>query len=315
MALVMKLMDLFGHYSLKNFETLGLRSGQTVSGASKIDSSDSWFILMEMLDPFSEDSTEEGRICEMKSTVVKRLRQTRQNAFLSPYQVTSIVILFILAAASYGHGSQNMGSVTGKATVFEKKFFGGLKKKKDMSQTVVYITGFKTKTPDEIMEIRQKNKRFIPYILPVVAGQRVNFPNQDKIYHNVFSISPLATFDLGQYKGADPARTVIFEKYGVVPIYCNIHPKMIAYAVVLENTAFALTDRQGAFRIDNLPAGTYTINAWRPKAKRVNQTIVIQAGQSAEVHMELKEVLKIGTHRRKDGTQYPDESGPTGYDK
>jgi len=200
-----------------------------------------------------------------------------------------------------------MGSVTGKATILEKKFFGGLKKKKDMSQTVVYISGFKTKAPDKIMEIDQKKKRFVPYILPVVAGQRVRFPNQDKIYHNVFSISPLATFDLGQYKDVDPAGTVTFENYGVVPIYCNIHPKMIAYAVVLENTAFAVTDKKGAFRIDNLPAGTYTINAWRPKAKRVNRTIVVQAGQSTEVHMELKELLRIGPHRRKDGTQYPDK--------
>ncbi len=215
----------------------------------------------------------------MKSTVVKRLRRIRPNAFLSPYRIASIIILLILLSVPDSHGSQNTGSVTGKATVYEKKFFGGLKKKKDMSQTVVYITGFKTKAPAKILTISQKNKRFVPYILPLVAGQRVRFPNQDKIYHNVFSISPLATFDLGQYKDADPARTVMFENYGVVPIYCNIHPKMIAYAVVLENTAFALTDNEGAFRIDDLPAGTYTINAWRPKAKRVNQEIVIQAGQ------------------------------------
>jgi plastocyanin len=208
-----------------------------------------------------------------------------------------------------------MGSVTGKATILEKKFFGGLKKKKDMSNTVIYITGFQNEAPGKILDINQKKKRFVPYILPVVAGQQVRFPNQDKIYHNVFSISPLATFDLGLYKNVDPAKTVTLEKYGVVPIYCNIHPKMIAYAVVLENTAFAVTDKQGAFRIDNLPAGTYTINAWRPKAKRVDQAIVIQAGQSAEVSLELKEVVKIGPHRRKDGTQYPDKSSPTGYNQ
>lgn len=251
----------------------------------------------------------------MKSTVVKRLLQSRPNAFLSPYRIMFVVILFTLVSVPASRGSENTGYVTGKATVYEKKFFGGLKQKKDMSNTVVYITGFKTKAPAKIMEISQKNKRFVPYILPLVAGQGVRFPNQDKIYHNVFSISPLATFDLGQYKGSDPARTVVLENYGVVPIYCNIHPKMIAYAVVLENTAFALTDNEGAFRIDNLPAGTYTINAWRPKAKRVNQAIVIQAGQPAEVHMELKEAGRIGPHRRKDGTQYPNESGPTGYDK
>jgi plastocyanin len=211
------------------------------------------------------------------------------------------------------YGSENMGYVTGKVTVFEKKFFGGLKKKKNMSKTVVYITGFKTKAPVEIKEIIQKDKRFVPDILPVVAGQRVRFPNRDKIYHNVFSISPLATFDLGQYKDGDPHKTVTFEKYGVVPIYCNIHPKMIAYTVVLENSAFAMTDKDGNFRINDLPAGTYTINAWRLKAKRVDQKIVIQAGQSTEVQMELKEVQKIGPHRRKDGSKYPSKPGGTGY--
>ena len=196
---------------------------------------------------------------------------------------------------------------------FKKKFFGGLQKKKDMSKTVVYITGFKTKAPEEIKEINQKSERFVPDILPMAAGQRVRFPNQDEIYHNVFSISPLATFDLGQYKGVDPPKIVTFENYGVVTVYCNIHPKMIAYVVVLENSAFALTDKDGTFRINDLPAGTYTINVWRPKAKRVSQKIVIQAGQNTAVHIELKEVKKIGPHRRKDGSKFPAESVGRGY--
>jgi plastocyanin len=224
------------------------------------------------------------------------------------------MIVSLLVSVPDSYGSENMGYITGKATVFKEKFFGGLRKKKDMSKTVVYITGFKTKASEETKEINQKSERFVPGILPVVAGQRVRFPNQDKIYHNVFSISPLATFDLGQYKNVDPPQMMTFENYGVVPVYCNIHPKMIAYVVVLENSAFALTDKDGTFRINDLPAGTYTINLWRPKAKRVSQEIVIQAGQNTELHMELKEVEKIGPHRRKDGSEYPDESSGRGYD-
>jgi len=253
----------------------------------------------------------------MKLPASRPLTQTGRRPLSTLYRITGIVILTILVSAPHSHGSENTGSVSGQATVFKKKFFGGFKKKKDMSDTVVYITGFKSKAPQDFRDLNQKKKRFVPYILPVVAGQRVRFPNQDKIYHNVFSISPLASFDLGQYKGVDPSKTVIFENYGVVPIYCDIHPKMIAYAVVLENSAFAMTDNEGAFRIDRLPAGTYTINAWRPKAKRVNRQVVIRAGQATEVHLELKEVERIGSHRRKDGTRYPDEferAGRGGYD-
>ena len=171
---------------------------------------------------------------------------------------------------------------------------------------MVYITGFKTGAPAGIVDIKQKSKRFDPDILPVVAGQQVRFPNQDTIYHNVFSISPLTQFDLGQYKKVDPPKMVTFENYGVVPIYCNIHPEMITYVVVLENSAFALTDKDGVFRINDLPPGTYTINAWRPKAKRISQSIVIQAGQNTEFRIELKEIEKIKPHKRKNGSRYPD---------
>jgi hypothetical protein len=80
---------------------------------------------------------------------------------------------------------------------------------------------------------------------------------------------------------------------------------MIAYIVVLENDAFALTDIAGAFQINNLPPGTYTVNAWRPKAKRVSQQIIIQPGQNTEVQMEVKDIQRIKPHRRKDGSRYP----------
>ena len=135
------------------------------------------------------DPIAEGRFCEMKSTIVKCLIYALKNVFLSAYLITSIIIISLLVDVPNSYGSENMGYVTGKVTVFKKKIFGGLKKKNNMGKTVVYITGFKTKAPEEIKEISQKSERFVPDILPVVAGQRVRFPNRDKIYHNVFSIS------------------------------------------------------------------------------------------------------------------------------
>jgi len=219
--------------------------------------------------------------------------------------VPFLVIFFVFTSVSYG--SPNMGYVTGDITVFQKKRFGKLKKKKNMSGVVVYITGFKNEAPEKIPDIVQKNKEFSPDILPVVAGQKVRFPNYDKIYHNVFSISPIESFDLGQYKGKEPPKLVTFGKPGLVPAFCNIHPEMITYVVVLENNAYAITDKDGTFQIGNVPPGTYNVNAWLPQAKRISQEIVVQPGQKTEIHLQIEEILKMKPHKRKDGSEYPEE--------
>ncbi len=245
----------------------------------------------------------------MDFTGRKPLKKSFRGILSIPKMTTSLILGVLLVFTSVSNGSSNMGHVTGKVTVFQKRLFGKLKKKKDMSGVIVYITGFKNEAPKEVLDIIQKNKRFSPHILPVVAGQKVRFPNYDKIYHNVFSISPIKSFDLGQYKSSEPPKLVTFEKPGLVPVYCNIHPEMLTYVVVLENTAYALTDKDGTFRMRNLPPGTYTLNAWLPKAKWVSQEIVIQPSQEIEVHLELKEILKMKPHKRKDGSAYPKKGG------
>ncbi len=222
---------------------------------------------------------------------------------------TFVVLGVALVFASISDGSPDPGQVTGKITIFQKKLFGKLKKKKDMSGVIVYVTGFKSEAPAETQNIVQKDKRFSPDVLPVVVGQKVRFPNLDKIYHNVFSISHIKSFDLGQYKSTEPPKLVIFEKPGLVPIYCNIHPEMLTYAVVLENASYAMTDKDGTFRITDVPSGVYTLNAWLPKAKRVSQKIKIKAGQEIEVYLKLKELIKIKPHKRKDGSNYPKKMG------
>ena len=227
--------------------------------------------------------------------------------------VTVLFLVMFFGLASVSYGSPNMGHVTGDVTVFQKKFFGGTKKKKDMSGVVVYITGFKNEVPEKVLDIVQKNKEFSPDILPVVAGQEVRFPNYDKIYHNVFSISPIKSFDLGQYKGKEPPKLVTFEKPGLVPIFCNIHPEMLTYVVVLENNAYAITDKDGTFQIGNVPPGTYNVNAWLPQAKRVSQEIVVQPGQKTKIHLEIKKILKMKPHNRKDGSEYPPEEDRDKY--
>jgi hypothetical protein len=138
-----------------------------------------------------------------------------------------------------------------------------------------------------------------------VAGQTVAFPNEDPLYHNVFSVSPLQPFDLGQYKASEPPREQVFSQPGLVPVYCNIHPKMLAYVAVLENGAFATTDASGAFEIPGVPAGRFTLHAWAPGAQRVSQEIEVRAGERAEVALDVRLLERIAPHKRKDGSEYP----------
>ncbi|MBI2487544.1 MAG: hypothetical protein HYW01_11455 [Deltaproteobacteria bacterium] len=218
-----------------------------------------------------------------------------------------ILVFFILAFvfSTVGYSQSTKGSITGTVKVLEKKLMGGLKEKDDTSGVLVYLTGLVTEPPKEIPNLIQEDKTFHPMLLPVVAGQTVSFPNYDNIYHNVFSVSPIKSFDLGQYKSTDPPKDVTFDKPGLVPVFCNIHPQMISFVLILENKAFAEVGKDGKFVITDVPPGRYTINAWKPKTQRVNSEIEVLPGQETVANFELKEIEKIPPHKRKDGSDYP----------
>lgn len=217
------------------------------------------------------------------------------------------VVLGTLAlslATSPAAPAEPVGVIEGEVQVQSESLFGGATPSADRSGVVVYLTGFSRRPPAETVELVQQGERFRPRILPIVAGQTVSFPNRDRIYHNVFSVSPLHPFDLGQYKGSDPTRSVDFERPGLVPVYCNIHPRMIAYVVVLENDAFALTDAEGRFQIARAPPGRHALQAWAPGAERVSQEVEVRSGEVTRVSLELM-AGKIAPHKRKDGSDYP----------
>lgn len=217
--------------------------------------------------------------------------------------VTALTLAFLMPGSGYAA----TGALEGVIEVSERGFFGGLRTKNDQSGVLVYLSGYKTPPPTTIARLTQRQKTFLPPILPVVAGQQVEFPNEDDIYHNVFSVSPKASFDLGQYRSGEKAKIVRFEQSGLVPVYCNIHPQMIAYIAVLENNAFALTDKDGKFTIKNIPPGKHKVNVWVSGAKRVAEDIEITAGQTQSVSMKIQQVLRIKPHKRKDNSAYPDD--------
>lgn len=119
----------------------------------------------------------------------------------------------------------------------------------------------------------QRDETFVPHVLAIVAGTTVDFPNSDRTYHNVFSLSKVKTFDLGRYP-AGRSKSVRFDKPGIVRIFCEIHSHMSAYILVFSHRYFAVTDDEGRYRIENVPPGTYTVMAWNEamatESKRVS---------------------------------------------
>jgi plastocyanin len=139
--------------------------------------------------------------------------------------------------------------------------------------------------------VDQVEKAFVPGMLPIVVGTWVRFPNHDQIHHHVYSFSPTKTFELPLYKG-DAAAPVLFDKVGVVRIGCNIHDWMSGIIVVLPSTQFGVTDAEGRFRLDNLPAGDYRLEAWHARSKaKPDQTAQVAHVAADEVTMNFQLTL------------------------
>jgi len=111
----------------------------------------------------------------------------------------------------------------------------------------------------------QRNLAFSPRVLVVRAGTLIDFPNNDRVFHNVFSFRDGKRFDLGLYP-VGSRKSVLFDRPGLSRIFCNIHPNMAAYVMTVDSPYFARSDDTGAFTIANVPAGAHTYHAWRPGA-------------------------------------------------
>ncbi len=134
--------------------------------------------------------------------------------------------------------------------------------------------------------IEQIGETFVPHVLPVVRGATVEFPNRDVIYHNVFSLSRAASFDLGRYPRGD-SRVVRFDETGVVKVFCHIHSDMSAVVLVLDNPYFTVPTRDGRYEIQDLPPGDYTVTAWHERARPIRHQVTIRAGQGTEMNFSV----------------------------
>jgi hypothetical protein len=140
----------------------------------------------------------------------------------------------------------------------------------------------------------------------VLVGARVEFPNDDTIFHNVFSLSKVAPFDLGVYEPGETA-SVRTERTGLVRVYCNIHPEMAASIVVLDNPWFALTDPAGRFAVCGVPDGEYLLRAWNDMGAEASQRVQLVGGQVFETRLALQETRRGLSHANKFGKPYSEK--------
>ena len=137
----------------------------------------------------------------------------------------------------------------------------------------------------------QHDERFVPHVLPVLVGTTVDFPNQDDVYHNVFSLSSAAApgdkgFDLGRYpKGSSKSWT--FDRRGTVLVFCHIHQDMSGVLLVLPNPFFAVPDDDHHFVIDGVPEGDYSIVGWHQRAKTVVHRVHVTAGKTTPIDFKI----------------------------
>jgi plastocyanin len=134
--------------------------------------------------------------------------------------------------------------------------------------------------------LRQHDERFSPHVLPILAGTTVEFPNDDDVFHNVFSLSSARTFDLGRYARGS-SRSVNFPNTGVVQVFCHIHADMSGIILVLDNPLFIVPDPTGRFVLDGVPPGSYQLVAWHERIKPVFTPVRIDAGRATPVRIRI----------------------------
>jgi len=154
-------------------------------------------------------------------------------------------------------------------------------------------------------KIASKSKRFDPHVAVVPEGGTVQFPNLDGIYHNVFSLSEKARFDLGLYRNG-ASRTMTFESPGLVRIYCNIHPQMAAVLVVIDGAIWAQAGADGTAVLANVPEGRATIRAWDEKGGDFTGVVDVPASGPVSVAVSLDgSQWRETSHKNKYGKDYP----------
>jgi len=220
-------------------------------------------------------------------------------------------LVALLAVWGSGVGTEAASRIAGRIVILEKDN----KASPDLGDAVLYLEG-RAAPADAAkpvtVDIAITDKVYAPHVVVVPVGSTVRFPNHDPFNHNVFSLSEPNTFDLGLYgRGESKSRT--FEHPGLVRIYCNVHPRMVAYVLVMANKYYAQPGQDGSFAIENVPPGRHRLHVWH---ERIPSEVIkdVTAGAGGDVQIALNaRGYRWQAHRNKYGRNYPTNAGRERY--
>jgi plastocyanin len=218
-------------------------------------------------------------------------------------RVLAGAVIALLAAAGSSSQVPETGTIGGRVTltaavrgaplasnVYQPRAVGRHEpgRTPEIRNVIVYLKGASLGgTPAATRHvIEQRNETFAPRVLAVTRGSAVAFPNQDPYFHNVFSLSRAATFDLGRYRQGQ-SREQRFTKPGLVKVYCHIHSHMSASIMVLDHPYFTVPAVDGTFALEGVPAGTHTVVGWHERVGERSGIVEVPAGGRAAIDLAL----------------------------
>ena len=203
------------------------------------------------------------------------------------------------------------GRVAGRVTLLEK----GGKSPPDLGAAVVYLEGGGADGAARpvTVDIAMNDKEFVPRVVVVPTGSAVRFQNHDPFDHNAFSASGPNPFDLGQY-GRGEAKAWTFTSPGLVRVFCNVHPRMVAFVQVMAGRYFTQAAADGSFEIAAVPSGTWVVHAWHERSQEVSQAVNVTTAGAAGIALQLDaRGFRWTPHKNKYGKDYPTNAGRERY--